>query len=41
MSSDELDMVQMEDGMTVDGNFWGKLNIVHNGDTYTMDFSRT
>ena len=41
VSSDELDMVRIEDGTTMDGNFWGKLNIVHDGDTYTMDFSRT
>lgn len=41
VSSDELDMARMEDGTTVDGMFWGKLNIVHDGDTHTMDFSGT
>ncbi|KAH9966801.1 hypothetical protein BC827DRAFT_1178475 [Russula dissimulans] len=41
VSSDELDMARMEDGTTVDGNFWGKLTIVHDGDTHTMDFSGT
>ncbi|KIP09610.1 hypothetical protein PHLGIDRAFT_126197 [Phlebiopsis gigantea 11061_1 CR5-6] len=41
VSSDELDMARMEDGTTVDGQFWGKLSIVHSGDTHTMDFSGT
>lgn len=41
ISSDELDMARMEDGTTVDGQFWGKLNIVHQGDTHTMEFSGT
>lgn len=41
ISSDELDMARMEDGTTVDGSFWGKLDIVHQGDTHTMDFSGT
>ncbi|PCH38018.1 hypothetical protein WOLCODRAFT_87775 [Wolfiporia cocos MD-104 SS10] len=41
VSSDELDMARMEDGTTVDGSFWGKLDIVHNGDTHKMDFSGT
>lgn len=31
VSSDELDMARMEDGTTVDGSFWGKLDIVHDG----------
>ncbi|GJE86919.1 hypothetical protein PsYK624_030020 [Phanerochaete sordida] len=41
ISSDECDMARMEDGTTVDGQFWGKLNIVHQGDTHTMEFSGT
>ncbi|KAL0946840.1 hypothetical protein HGRIS_013008 [Hohenbuehelia grisea] len=41
VTSDELDMARMEDGTTVDGMFWGKLDIVHSGDTHTMEFSGT
>ena len=41
VSSDELDMARMEDGTTVDGTFFGKLHIVHDGDTHTMDFTGT
>ncbi|KAK7054844.1 hypothetical protein VNI00_003307 [Paramarasmius palmivorus] len=41
INSDELDMARMEDGTTVDGIFWGKLDIVHQGDTHTMEFSGT
>jgi len=41
VSSDELDMAWMEDGTTVDGMFWGKLTIVHDGDTHTMDLGGT
>lgn len=41
VSSDELDMARMEDGTTVDGIFWGKLDIVHDGDKHTMEFSGT
>ena len=41
VTSDELDMARMEDGTTVDGMFWGKLDIVHQGDTHKMDFSGT
>ena len=33
INSDELDMARMEDGTTVAGVFWGKLDIVHDGDT--------
>ncbi|EGO21495.1 hypothetical protein SERLADRAFT_451528 [Serpula lacrymans var. lacrymans S7.9] len=40
-SIDELDMARMEDGTTVDGMFWGKLDIVHDGDTHKMEFSGT
>ncbi|KAH6918529.1 hypothetical protein BKA70DRAFT_1247452 [Coprinopsis sp. MPI-PUGE-AT-0042] len=39
VTSDELDMARMEDGTTVDGMFWGKLDIVHQGDTHKMEFS--
>jgi hypothetical protein len=31
----------MEDGTTVDGMFWGKLDIVHQGDEHKMEFSGT
>lgn len=41
LNSDELDMARMEDGTTVDGVFWGKLDIVHDGDTHKMEFSGT
>ncbi|KAI0035093.1 hypothetical protein K488DRAFT_83424 [Vararia minispora EC-137] len=41
VSSDELDMARMEDGTVVDGTFWGKLVIVHDGDTHNMEFSGT
>ena len=41
VSSDELDMARMEDGTTVDGIFWGKLRIVHDGDNHSMEFSGT
>ncbi|KZT09488.1 uncharacterized protein LAESUDRAFT_756445 [Laetiporus sulphureus 93-53] len=41
ISSDELDMARMEDGTTVDGSFWGKLDIVHDGDTHKLEFSGT
>ncbi|KAJ7905511.1 hypothetical protein B0H14DRAFT_2660571 [Mycena olivaceomarginata] len=41
VSSDELDLARMEDGTLVDGMFWGKLDIVHSGDTHKMEFSGT
>ncbi|KAF5381086.1 hypothetical protein D9615_003990 [Tricholomella constricta] len=41
VNSDELDMARMEDGTLVDGMFWGKLDIVHNGDDHRMEFSGT
>jgi hypothetical protein len=41
VTSDELDMARMDDGTTVDGVFWGKLNIVHSGDTHKMEFNGT
>ncbi|EPS98569.1 hypothetical protein FOMPIDRAFT_1165241 [Fomitopsis schrenkii] len=41
VTSDELDMARMDDGTTVDGSFWGKLDIVHSGDTHKMEFSGT
>ena len=40
-STDDLDMSKTEDGTTVDGQFWGKLDIVHDGDTHKMEFSGT
>lgn len=39
--SEELDMARMDDGTIVDGQFWGKLDIVHQGDTHKLDFSGT
>ncbi|KAI0054132.1 hypothetical protein FA95DRAFT_1551939 [Auriscalpium vulgare] len=41
VSSEELDLARMEDGTTVDGMFWGKLDIVHDGDNHKMEFSGT
>lgn len=41
INSDEMDMARMEDGTTVDGSFWGKLDIVHDGDVHKMEFSGT
>lgn len=41
VSSDELDMARMDDGTTVDGSFWGKLDIVHDGDVHRMEFTGT
>lgn len=40
-SADDVDMARMEDGTVVDGQYWGKLNIVHDGDTHTVDFTGT
>lgn len=40
VTSDELDMARMEDGTTVDGIFWGKLQIIH-GDNHSLEFSGT
>ncbi|XP_006458084.1 hypothetical protein AGABI2DRAFT_63607 [Agaricus bisporus var. bisporus H97] len=39
--SDELDMARMDDGTIVDGQFWGKLDIVHQGDNHKLNFSGT
>lgn len=41
VTSDELDMSRTEDGTTVAGMFWGKLDIVHDGDVHRMEFSGT
>ncbi|KAF9535304.1 hypothetical protein CPB83DRAFT_888034 [Crepidotus variabilis] len=41
INSDELDMSRMDDGTLVDGQFWGKLDIVHSGDNHTLEFSGT
>jgi hypothetical protein len=40
-ASDDLDMSRTEDGTLVDGNFWGCLKIVHDGDNHQMDFKGT
>ncbi|KAG1772744.1 hypothetical protein EDD22DRAFT_859906 [Suillus occidentalis] len=40
-SADDVDMARMEDGTVVDGQYWGKLNIVHDGGTHTVDFTGT
>ncbi|TRM62470.1 hypothetical protein BD626DRAFT_548391 [Schizophyllum amplum] len=40
-SAEDLDMARMEDGTMVDGQFWGKLDVVHNGDVHKMEFSGT
>ncbi|KAG1762066.1 hypothetical protein EDD22DRAFT_1029270 [Suillus occidentalis] len=40
-STDDADMARMEDGTVVDGQYWGKLNIVHDGGTHTVDFIGT
>lgn len=40
-SAEDVDMARMEDGTVVDGMFWGKLNIVHSGDTHTVEFTGT
>lgn len=39
--SDELDMARMDDGTVVDGQFWGKLDLVHQGDNHKLEFSGT
>jgi len=41
INSDELDMARMEDGTVVAGSFWGKLDIVHEGDNHSLDFTGT
>ncbi|KIY43428.1 hypothetical protein FISHEDRAFT_67910 [Fistulina hepatica ATCC 64428] len=41
ITSDEMDMARMDDGSTVDGVFWGKLDIVHAGDVHKMEFTGT
>jgi hypothetical protein len=40
-NSEDLDMSRLEDGTLVAGMFWGKLDIVHNGDEHHMEFSGT
>ncbi|KAH7921731.1 hypothetical protein BV22DRAFT_1107020 [Leucogyrophana mollusca] len=40
-SAEDLDMSRMEDGTMVEGMFWGKLDIVHQGDTHKVDFTGT
>ena len=41
ITSDDLDMSKTEDGTLVDGSFWGKVDIVHDGDLHKMEFSGT
>ncbi|KZT26541.1 hypothetical protein NEOLEDRAFT_227860 [Neolentinus lepideus HHB14362 ss-1] len=40
-SDGDLDMARTEDGTMVEGQFWGKLSIVHTPDTHKMEFSGT
>lgn len=40
-SEDQLDLARMEDNTMVDGSFWGKLDIIHDGDNHNMSFSGT
>lgn len=40
-SSDDLDMSKTDDGTVVGGMFWGKLQIVHEGDKHFMEFTGT
>ncbi|EJD52939.1 hypothetical protein AURDEDRAFT_110778 [Auricularia subglabra TFB-10046 SS5] len=41
ITSDDLDMSKTEDGTIVDGAFWGKIDITHQGDLHNMEFSGT
>jgi hypothetical protein len=40
-ADDDLDMSRTEDGTLVDGNFWGVLKIIHEGDNHSIDFTGT
>ncbi|KAL1728757.1 hypothetical protein EV714DRAFT_285517 [Schizophyllum commune] len=40
-SAEDMDMARMEDGTMVDGQFYGKLDIIHNGDVHKLEFSGT
>jgi len=40
-ASDDLDMSRTEDGTIVNGNFFGMLKIIHEGDDHHMSFSGT
>lgn len=40
-SEDQLDMSRMDDGTMVDGQFWGRLDIVHDGEIHKLEFSGT
>ncbi|KAG8788805.1 hypothetical protein FRC15_001765 [Serendipita sp. 397] len=40
-SSDDLDMSRTDEGALVAGMFWGKLEIIHDGDTHQMEFTGT
>lgn len=39
--AEDMDLARMEDGTTVDGVFWGKLNIIHEGDKHELEFTGT
>lgn len=43
ITSDDLDMAHTEDGTTVDGAYWGKLDVVHDHDrdVHKLEFSGT
>lgn len=38
-AEEELDMSRTADGTIVAGNFWGKLEIIHQGDDHRMEFT--
>jgi hypothetical protein len=40
-ADEELDMSRTADGTIVAGNFWGKLEIIHQGDDHRMEFTGT
>lgn len=40
-ASDDLDMSKTDDGTVVAGMFWGKLQIIHDGDKHSMEFTGT
>jgi hypothetical protein len=40
-SEDQVDLARMEDGTTVDGVFWGKLEIIHESNKHEVEFTGT
>lgn len=40
-AEEELDMSRDADGTIVAGNFWGKLEIIHQGDDHRLEFTGT